>query len=91
MPFTLLERFPLPNIRTYIIFSIIFHLLSIYFAIHATRDPEWKNNFIKVDTHNFSDYTINIDLLVDWTSLGIQERIKEVIEFMFRDFICLWV
>ncbi|XP_071443780.1 E3 ubiquitin-protein ligase AMFR-like [Hetaerina americana] len=95
MPVILLDRLPLPNLRTYVTVSVLLLTSSVFYAAEVTSDPEWKNNLT-----TFASKTTEAEKNESTVFVmpnGIVEEIipkrfkpREVMAFMIRDPLCIW-
>lgn len=86
MPVVLLDRLPLPKLKTYVFGSILALSACIYFAAQIIKDPQWnynENEPVKLENVNMTNSSS------DARSLGLW--IYEIFFVMIREPICVWV
>jgi len=95
MPRVLLERVPLPSLRTYSSVSALFLSLAVYYATTVNHVPNWRlNSTDTVDTANIVDAdNIGHGLLDEVTSKETSWilRIQNTMYTMMQEPFCVWV
>jgi len=80
-----LDRLPVPNLRVYATISFAVLSCSIYYATQIIKDPAWRTNHTHVDIGANAMNEENADP----RSLGT--HLKEMLEYMIDEPICIWV
>uniref|UniRef100_A0A1B6KF14 Uncharacterized protein n=1 Tax=Graphocephala atropunctata TaxID=36148 RepID=A0A1B6KF14_9HEMI len=94
MPVILLERLPLPSLKAYTVISAVLLSCSVYYAVHVTSDPSWKNNstsVINIETLEAvknESYDVG-GLSKKLSSLGV--FITDIVTFMIQEPLCIWI
>uniref|UniRef100_A0A1B6GPE6 RING-type domain-containing protein n=1 Tax=Cuerna arida TaxID=1464854 RepID=A0A1B6GPE6_9HEMI len=94
MPVILLERLPLPSLKAYTVISAVLLSCSVYYAVHVTSDPSWKNNstsIINIETLEAvknDSYDVMGGLSKKLSSLGV--FITDIVTFMIQEPLCIW-
>lgn len=95
MPVILLERLPLPSLKAYTVISAILLSFSVYYAAHATSDPNWNNNStipVNIETLEAvknDSYDVMAGLSRKFSSLGV--FLADIMKFMIQEPLCIWV
>lgn len=95
MPVNLIERLPLPSLRVYTAISVALLSCSVYYAVHVTRDPNWKSNStsrVNIDgtleaIQNDSNFFID-DLR---HKSSVFAYLSDLVTFMSQEPFCIWV
>ena len=95
MPLLLLERIPLPSLRTYTAISVGLLSLSVYYAVQVSSDPDWKvNSTSKIVTDVELQKNDSDQSLVTWgkaQNASLLFQLQEVVHFMIQEPLCIWV
>lgn len=95
MPLLLLERIPLPSLRTYTAVSVGLLSLSVYYAVQVSSDPNWKvNGTSKIVTEIELQNNDTDQSLVTWgktQNVSLLFQLQEVVHFMIQEPLCIWV
>lgn len=94
MPLLLLERIPLPSLRTYTAISVGLLSLSVYYAVQVSSDPDWKvNSTSKIVTDVELQKNDSDQSLVTWgkaQNASLLFQLQEVVHFMIQEPLCIW-
>lgn len=98
MPLVLLERVPLPSLRTYTSVSVGLLSLSVYYALQVSTSPNWRLNATEngdLDGADLSTYDSDTQVLpsleqpnrtVTW-----METLQDTAYTMVQEPFCIWV
>lgn len=90
MPAVILDRLPLPNLKTYTCGSVLALSACVYFAMQVIKDPGWNhgNNGDVGSTVTISDLN-RTNASYSGRSLG--QVVSQVFVVMIREPVCVWV
>lgn len=98
MPIILLERIPLPSLRTYTAISVGLLSFSVYYAAQVSSDPNWKvnstsrieDNVFDIQNNNSEEHILDSPLSKPHNA-SVVYQLQEVIRFMVQEPLCIWV
>jgi len=90
MPVILVDRLPLPSLKTYTAISVALVSCSVYYAVQVTNDGTWRVNATSVDGVGMPADPL-LDKPTNRTKLSLGVHIAEVITYMVQEPLCIWV
>lgn len=100
MPSTLLDRLPLPSLRTYTTISVLLFSCSVYYALQVTLEPGWSLNITENAKPQGNSKEDSILSSVDTSRLLLHKMLisnaktKKLYEMMYvlvEEPLCVWV
>ncbi|XP_075217493.1 E3 ubiquitin-protein ligase AMFR-like [Lycorma delicatula] len=93
MPVILLERLPLPSLRVYTAISVALLSCSVYYAVHVTRDPNWKSNSTsQVSLESLETIQNDSNFFIDELrhKSSVFAYLSDIVSFMIQEPVCIW-
>lgn len=93
MPIIVLERLPLPNLKTYTGASVLALSACIYYATHIVKDPDWNKpkSDLDVSPSNNDDFINNNTNRSSPDDRTFSQFTGDTFSVMTKEPICVWI
>ncbi|XP_025831696.1 E3 ubiquitin-protein ligase AMFR isoform X2 [Agrilus planipennis] len=88
MPVILLNRLPLPNLKTYVCLSVLALSSCVYFATTVIKNPDWNKGKSGISNEN---ETFNETDKFSGDTRPLRQYISEIFLVMVHEAVCVWV